>query len=181
MTSAVLTSIAKIWPAFYPQQKFISTDSRIDAIVMFKTYFLKYHHVLLVDSKCTEYRSEKMIHIDISFISMTLEFTDFILTLTNQPEEVIASIGIALSLIFTEKQKISSSDNTIIIKPLLYNYPQETKFSDIRTNCVGRLVSLRGYVNRLSLPKPIVTGGQFICNKCSHPNWVYFEDGIHFC
>lgn len=121
-------------------------------------------------------RGERYLRIDASAVASCFEYSDFLATLVQQPLEVIGTIGVALSLMFT-LQTSSSSQDLIIVRPLLHNLPQVTSFAEIRSNIVGNFVSLRGYVTRIALPTAHVVCASFLCNKCGATNKVYLSDG----
>ena len=169
-----LSFIKQIWPAFYLQEKFSSTDSRVDAIRMFQQFFQDHMALFLLPQSQLDSRGEKMIYLNIMDISVKLQYSDFISTLCSQPNEVINALGIALSLVFSIQQH-----RFLIIKPILHNLLPETRFEDLRSNMIGRFVTLRGYIIRLSLPQPYVICGVFQCNKCKYKNHHYFIEGIY--
>ena len=169
-----LNFIKQIWPAFYLQEKFSPKDSRVDAICMFQQFLQQNESLFLLPQAQLDSRGEKLIYLNITDIAASLQYSDFISTLCSQPNEVINALGIALSLVFSVQQH-----KFLIIKPILYNLLPETKFEDIRSNTIGRFVSLRGYIIRLSLPQPYIICGVFQCNKCSFKNHHYFIEGIY--
>lgn len=174
LKSEEVNFIQQIWPAFYLQEKFSAKDSRLDAICMFQNFFHQNSSLFLTAQAQYDARGERMIFLDIMLIASTLHYSDFISTLCSQPNEVIHAIGIALSLIFSLQQH-----KFLIIKPILYNLLPEIRFQDIRSSMIGRFVSFRGYVIKLSLPQPYIICGIFQCNKCKFKNYHYFIEGIY--
>ena len=59
----------------------------------------------------------------------------------------------------------------------VYNYDPLTQLKNIRANCYGKFVALRGTVVRVSNIKPICTKMAFICNACGNTQSFPLPDG----
>jgi DNA replicative helicase MCM subunit Mcm2 (Cdc46/Mcm family) len=100
------------------------------------------------------------------------------------PMQVIGSLGIALSLLVYVRTRVPY-DNDISLKrvqarivDLSSNYCYS--FADLKANAVGRLVSIRGHVIKVSATRPLICRAKFSCTKCGNENlWFPFEDGIY--
>lgn len=51
-------------------------------------------------------------------------------------------------------------------------------FSDIKSVTVGQLVTVIGYVVRVTASRPMVIEGSFKCPKCGQYTQKYFRDGL---
>jgi DNA replication licensing factor MCM6 len=66
--------------------------------------------------------------------------------------------------------KIAQGDASLLSKSYftlaIYNLPQSTKIRELRTLCLGRLMSVYGTVTRTTDAKPELILGSFQCNLC---------------
>lgn len=59
----------------------------------------------------------------------------------------------------------------------VYNYDPLTQLKNIRANCYGKYVALRGTVVRVSNIKPLCTKMAFICSACGNVQSFPLPDG----
>ena len=105
-----------------------------------------------------------------------LPFSDCEISLRLRPAEVSGFIGIALSLVARKLHPYF--EGTVVIKPRFYGLNADMSFGDMKSSCVGQMVSIRGHVVRASACRPLVESAAFMCAKCMRYTHVRFEDGI---
>ena len=88
--------------------------------------------------------------------------------------------GIAINLIIFSYVKLKNPniDEFRIHFPRILNLKPNTQYGHLKSSIVGHLVSLKGYVVRVSACSPLVISACFSCSKCSQYTRVTFEDGI---
>lgn len=143
-----------VWPKFFPRDKFILQDKRIAAITMFCDFFKVDGKALLKKLDATQ---EKSLYFDVSSVSHLLPFPDFVDTLKTRPNEVIGCLGCAISILKT-KEFSSNISEPFCIWPRFQNFDEDCAFTDLKSGAVGQLVSIRGYVVRVSPCKTLIEG-----------------------
>jgi DNA replicative helicase MCM subunit Mcm2 (Cdc46/Mcm family) len=126
-------------------------------------------------------RLKDSVILNIPAVQITIKLPDFVETLKSRPKDVIGSIGIALSVVLYYRNNMPNPQLKYIhpISPRLYNLQPYIPYSELKSGALGKLVSVVGYVVRVSHSHHLITGGTFICNKCLTSFMVYFEDGIY--
>ena len=89
-----------LWPKFFPRDKFMLQDKRVAAITMFCDFFKGEGKALISKLDPTQ---EKSLYFDVSSVSQSLPFPDFIDTLRTRPNEVIGCLGCAISILKTRE------------------------------------------------------------------------------
>lgn len=59
----------------------------------------------------------------------------------------------------------------------MYNYDPLTQLKNVRANCYGKYIALRGTVVRVSNIKPLCTKLAFVCGSCGDVQGVPLLDG----
>lgn len=59
----------------------------------------------------------------------------------------------------------------------VYNYDALTQLKNVRANCYGKYIALRGTVVRVSNIKPLCTKLAFVCGTCGDVQSVPLPDG----
>ena len=171
---------------------YFTRHQRYAAIQLFKNFLenqctcldkqkIYQHSCLLRNVKKTPNVDELNAELDLSFISSTFPYDDFISTLTCDPQEVIGCLNMAVSVLLWEFIKTSPNAplQPLPIYVRLYNLPSRyALYSELKANSCGRLVGIRGHVIRVSACNPLIASGNFRCTKCSGQTTKYFADGI---
>ena len=165
--------LSRLWPRYFPKDKFWGDDKRIGAVEMFIAFFQSESGKELVPANIT--CDVLSVEIDIPSMQRALPFSDFVSMLQTRPKEVIGCIGIALSIIFAVTVPAQKSLTCI---PRFVGLTTELSFGELKSGTVGQLVAIRGYVVRASHCRPLIEGALFSCGKCFVDTFTYFEDGI---
>ena len=166
-----------IWRNYFPKDKFHHQDSRLIAVELFFDFFgAGAGRRLIAD---VDPAREASVYFDISVVQSLIAFPDFVSTLRTKPNEVIGCIGCAISILKT-KELSSNIAEPFCIWPRFQNFQEpDTDFGDLRSGIVGQLVSISGYVVKVSNCRPLIEGGFFQCSRCQQNTWATFEDGIY--
>lgn len=65
----------------------------------------------------------------------------------------------------------------LVFVPRVYNYEPLTQLKNVRANCYGKYVALRGTVVRVSNIKPLCTKMAFLCAACGEVQSFSLPDG----
>ena len=166
-----------IWCNYFPKDQFHDEDRRLSAIELFFDFFGAGEGRQLISH--VDPARESSVYFDISVVQSLLPFADFVSTLRTKPNEVIGCIGCAISILKT-KEFTSNFAEPFCLWPRFQNFQEpDTDFGDLRSGIVGQLVSISGYVVKVSSCRPLIEGGFFQCSRCHLNTWVTFEDGIY--
>ena len=72
-----------------------------------------------------------------------------------------------------------SSINIRLIYPQLVDLQPFVPFHELKSESLGRLVSILGYITRVSHSQHLIIGANFSCSKCNKEHSIAFEDGIY--
>lgn len=171
MNKQDLKTVELSWNRFFPNDRYFSNDRRIKLIELFKLFFCEHRDEMGLSFNFIE---KSAVDINIAQLSKLISFGDFLPTLRAQPVEVMGCIGIALSVIASSSQ----NSHFVCVYPKLNYLRPLTPFSELKSNYVGQMVSIQGYVIRVSPTAPLVTAAKFRCPKCSALCLIPFEDGV---
>ncbi|KAI8840963.1 DNA replication licensing factor MCM8 [Chytriomyces cf. hyalinus JEL632] len=92
-----------------------------------------------------------------------------------QPIETLAALALAFSdaLIAEFGDAVARTKRLVRIS----SYDQVTPLKDLKANLMGRFISIRGTIVRVSSIKPVVTQISFICSTCSQTQVLEQFDG----
>uniref|UniRef100_A0A8C5SJI8 DNA helicase MCM8 n=1 Tax=Laticauda laticaudata TaxID=8630 RepID=A0A8C5SJI8_LATLA len=117
---------------------------------------------------------------------------DFAVELRETPQRILDCMGLAIHQVLIrdlekhaaklqEQEGLPIDEEPIINVPLIharvYNYDPISQIKNIRANCYGKYVALRGTVVRVSNIKPICTKMAFICSTCGNTQSFPLPDG----
>ncbi|XP_066495222.1 DNA helicase MCM8 isoform X2 [Tiliqua scincoides] len=112
--------------------------------------------------------------------------------LRDMPQKILDCMGLAIHQVLSkdlekhaaelQKQEGLSIDEEPIINvphihARVYNYDPLTQLKNIRANCYGKYVALRGTVVRVGNIKPLCTKMAFICSACGNVQSFPLPDG----
>lgn len=83
--------------------------------------------------------------------------------------------------VFSLYPRSSAAVRSAVLRPVwvqLQNLHPTSTFSDLKSGSLGRLVSIVGYVIRVSHSHHMVTGATHVCGKCEANFMHYYEDGV---
>lgn len=171
-----LKYIESIWGKYFPKTQFYKEDNRMNLINILKDFFLSNTGIMLI--KDINLAMQKYVYFNVKKLAEVLPFDDFINVLKSTPNEVISCLGISLSLICKQQNPYVQELFIIYIRLYGFDLLDDICFSDIKSNTVDQLISIRGHVVRVSSCKPLIDYGLFLCPKCMNYTKVTFEDGI---
>uniref|UniRef100_A0A4W3JY03 DNA helicase MCM8 n=1 Tax=Callorhinchus milii TaxID=7868 RepID=A0A4W3JY03_CALMI len=110
--------------------------------------------------------------------------------LRDMPDKLLDCLGLAVHQLLTSDlerraaqlgQGLPNEEAPIVNVPFIqariYNYEPLTPLKNLRANCYGKYISLRGTVVRVSNVKPLCTRMAFTCNTCGDIQSLPFTDG----
>jgi DNA helicase MCM8 len=101
-------------------------------------------------------------------------FPDFAAALREEPDGVLKCMGVALCILRDDFEPEAPARRIIVriqsVSPL-------TPLRDIKSASVGKFVSVRGNIIRISAVRPLVLRMNFSCLKCGSELLVHFVDG----
>ncbi|XP_075563094.1 DNA helicase MCM8 isoform X2 [Pelecanus crispus] len=112
--------------------------------------------------------------------------------LRDMPQKILHCMGLAIHQVLTKdlerhaaelqaQEGLPLDGEAIINVPLIharvYNYDPLTQLKNVRANCYGKYIALRGTVVRVSNIKPLCTKLAFICGTCGDVQSVPLPDG----
>ena len=197
--------IKVLWPNYFPKVDFVACDPLIAVIDLFYDFFKTSKGNSILNSYQAIPQREN-VAIDVDSLRKSVDLLDFQETLLNRPNEIIGAISIAVSIINFEmlnyhrsNQSLSmgqQSNNGDITMSSLFHmnciYTSNlvplslqlrcvrpiVSFDRLKSDSLGKLVSVIGYITRISHSHHMISEAQFYCPKCERPCTVYFEDGV---
>ncbi|NXP43899.1 MCM8 helicase, partial [Heliornis fulica] len=112
--------------------------------------------------------------------------------LRDMPQKILNCMGLAIHQVLTKdlerhaaelqvQEGLPLDGEAIINVPLIharvYNYDPLTQLKNVRANCYGKYIALRGTVVRVSNIKPLCTKLAFVCGTCGNVQGVLLPDG----
>lgn len=171
---------------------YFKQHDRYGAIQAFKNFFdnqclcqgkhnIFSHKCILRNLQKTAHLEELNVTLDMSQMSASFQYDDFMSTLVSDPAEVMGCLNMAISLLIWEfsNAAVNFPCMPFPIYARLTKLPcQMSSFSDLKANACGRLVAIKGHVIRVSACSPLIAKGIFKCVKCSEITAKIFHDGI---
>ncbi|XP_043912385.1 DNA helicase MCM8 [Protopterus annectens] len=117
---------------------------------------------------------------------------NFSTELKDMPEKMLACMGLAVHQVLTkdlerhalelqEQEGLQSEEAPIVNVPCIhariYNYDPLTPLKNLRANCYGKYVALRGTVVRVGNIKPLCIKMAFVCVACGDIQSLPLSDG----
>ncbi|XP_074144000.1 DNA helicase MCM8 isoform X1 [Sminthopsis crassicaudata] len=177
---------------FYFSEVYSDSSPFVQKIQAFEDFFTK--HIELYDKD--EIERKGSILVDYKELIQDDKLTNLIpniaTELRDMPEKTLACMGLAIHQILTKdlerhaaelqaQEGLSSEGETIVNVPHIiarvYNYDTLTQLKNVRANCYGKYIALRGTVVRVSNIKPLCTKMAFLCATCGEIQSFSFPDG----
>ena len=177
LTAKEFGLVCRLWRNFFPHDLEPSTkdDQRVRLASTFFEFFMDQRTGgrLLTG---VEWCNHGNVFFDCHQLETLFNFQDFMMLLRTRPYEMIGSIGFALGLVADRRFPFGEP---LVLTPRFAQFEQPTPYAKLKSNIIGQLCSLRGYVVKVSAPRPLIEGAQFVCGKCGKGAWVRFQDGIY--
>ncbi|NXJ26884.1 MCM8 helicase, partial [Dicrurus megarhynchus] len=112
--------------------------------------------------------------------------------LRDMPQKILQCMGLAIHQVLTKDLERHAAElqvqeglpldrepiiNVPLIHARVYNYEPLTQLKNVRANCYGKYIALRGTVVRVSNIKPLCTNLAFVCATCGDVQGVPLPDG----
>ena len=168
-------ALARAWPSYFSkvEVEFNLMDPRVVVSRAFVTLFQKEKRLLL---RGIDLASDTVIALNYNDLLEKCPMGDFAETLRDEPEDMLACMGLALCVL-RARQTGFPSDRKITIR--IHNVEPLLPLRNLKSSVVGQFVAIRGNVIRVSAMRPLVTSMMFKCSKCGTSMEVYFEDGMY--
>jgi DNA replicative helicase MCM subunit Mcm2 (Cdc46/Mcm family) len=200
--SGQMVLLPQLWQIFFPKERYDRGDRRVIVVEAFiKCLSVNFQHVTreVIDSIINRHS----ILVNIQYLCKESGFPDCLSLLCTEPANMIGCIGCAVSVLLSQRLSVFNNNKLypIAIHPRFFsttitttyrlgsvcapvadlhsNCVPLTPFVDVKSNAVGKLVCIIGYVMRMTKIQPLVEYGSFICGKCGKQTLTYFEDGIY--
>jgi DNA replicative helicase MCM subunit Mcm2 (Cdc46/Mcm family) len=167
--------LEKLWTTFYPLEIYDPKDSRNELIQILIDFFQS-------DENGKRFLLGRnlgvtgTIHFNVQEMNKFFPFPDVEAVVIQKNIEFSGTIGLALSCI--ANTLFPYLEIPIIKYPAFYNLSKSLFFSDVKSTTVGKLISLKGHVVKVSPCRPLVIEGEFRCSKCLQNTRMKFLDGI---
>ncbi|KAH8937600.1 hypothetical protein BDL97_16G036800 [Sphagnum fallax] len=114
--------------------------------------------------------------VDFQLLHKQCSVGDFFVALEVAPHEALSCLGAAAYEVLFCTNKQVATPGKINIR--LHNHPDSLlALKSLKASCLGKLVSVRGTVVRMSVVKPLVKGMDFTCSKCTGVITRQFKSG----
>ncbi|KAM5246056.1 DNA helicase MCM8 isoform 2-T2 [Ctenodactylus gundi] len=181
----------KGWKLYF-SEGYSDSSLLIEKIQAFERYFTR--RIDLYDKD--EIERKGSILVDFKELTKDDEITTVMPNIGNElrdaPEKTLACMGLAIHQVLTKdleryatelqaQEGLSSDGETMVNVPHIYarvyNYEPLTHLKNIRANCYGKYLTLRGTVVRVSNIKPLCVKMAFLCAACGEIQSLSLPDG----
>uniref|UniRef100_A0A8C6X8P3 DNA helicase MCM8 n=1 Tax=Naja naja TaxID=35670 RepID=A0A8C6X8P3_NAJNA len=181
----------KGWKLYF-SEAYDDNSSFVQKIVAFETFFksrIEFYDKDEVERKGSILVDYKELICDKELVE---SLPDVAVELRDTPQRILDCMGLAIHQVLIkdlekhaaklqEQEGLPVDEEPIINVPLIharvYNYDPISQIKNIRANCYGKYVALRGTVVRVSNIKPICTKMAFICSTCGNTQSFPLPDG----
>ncbi|XP_058110155.1 probable DNA helicase MCM8 isoform X2 [Magnolia sinica] len=173
------TDIEKIWPNYFPQTEFSSEDNRRFKLIRELAHFLSTPPAAqLLLSQVKDDGGLWFLPVDFQQLQKICEVEEFYAALEVAPKEALLCMGAAVHMALLPKWKDCQLEDETRINIRLHNHPESTiALKNLKASYIGRLVSVRGTVVKVSTVRPLVVQMNFACGKCGAVITRIFPDG----
>ncbi|CAB3979134.1 DNA helicase MCM8-like [Paramuricea clavata] len=173
----------KNWHVYFPDDAYIPNSSLDQKIQAFQ------HYIESCADRFSQDEIETTGSIKFDFKELA-SHADILETLPNitedlkdSPVKTIEALSLAAYQMFVaDYEALSQSSVQLLfelprIQARIYNYDPLTPLKNLKANCYGKFVAIRGTVVRVSSVKPLVTHMAFMCNTCKETQVLPLSDG----
>uniref|UniRef100_A0A8C8VKP9 DNA helicase MCM8 n=1 Tax=Pelusios castaneus TaxID=367368 RepID=A0A8C8VKP9_9SAUR len=181
----------KGWKLYF-SEAYDDSSPFVQKIQAFEKFFT--HRIELYDKD--EIERKGSILVDYKELVQDKELIELIPSISTElrdmPQKILDCMGLAIHQVLTkdleryaaelqEQEGLPIDGEPIINVPHIharvYNYDPLTQLKNVRANCYGKYVALRGTVVRVSNIKPLCTKMAFICSTCGEVQSFPLPDG----
>ena len=189
--SAAPSNVPPSWSIYFPELTFSEEDRRAELVATLARFFSSEIGFELVKHVRTVAERELMLELDYDALKARADIPDLFAALEMAPAEGLPCLRAAVhEVVFNSPVgrrelpgvQIPAAAARVAAPPRvdvhLVNVPDShITFGELRSRNVGRLVSIRGTVTRVSPIKPLVVALGFACEKCEATQMCRFADG----
>ncbi|XP_026418412.1 probable DNA helicase MCM8 isoform X1 [Papaver somniferum] len=169
--------ISKIWSMYFPETEFPSNDQRLKLITDLSDFFSSTIGANLV-FQVKHGEGPLYLPIDLQQLRKICNVESFYIFLEDEPRLALSCMGASVHKVLLPKGIESESEDGIKINIRLHNYPESViALKNLKAAYIGKLVSVRGTVVKVSTVRPLVVQMTFECPKCSSKIARTFPDG----
>ncbi|KAJ0983920.1 hypothetical protein J5N97_002276 [Dioscorea zingiberensis] len=176
-SSAVTGEVARVWPSYFPDVEFSMDDRRFKLVAELAGFFSspQANHLL---SQVQEDCGLFFLQVDIQQFRKVCGVEEFYAALEVAPKEALLCMGAAVHMSLLIAEKNCPLEDTEKMNIRLYNHSDAMiTLKNLKAAYIGRLVSVRGTVVKVSTVKPLVMQMNFTCAKCGAIITRIFPDG----
>ncbi|XP_067900466.1 DNA helicase MCM8 isoform X1 [Heterodontus francisci] len=179
----------KGWKLYF-SEAYVGNSPFVQKISTFEKFFT--NHIDLYDKDEIERKGSILIDFKelVNEEELTAIMPNLATELRDMPEKLLDCLGLAVHQVITRdlerqaaqlEQGLPNEETPIVNVPFIharvYNYEPLTSLKNLRANCYGKYVALRGTVVRVSNVKPFCTRMAFTCNTCGDIQSLPLPDG----
>ncbi|XP_044865741.1 DNA helicase MCM8 isoform X2 [Mauremys mutica] len=181
----------KGWKLYF-SEAYDGSSPFVQKIQAFEKFFTR--HIELYDKDEIERKGSTLV--DYKELIQDKELIELIPSIStdlrDMPQKILDCMGLAIHQVLTkdleryaaelqEQEGLPIDEEPIINVPHIharvYNYDPLTQLKNVRANCYGKYVALRGTVVRVGNIKPLCTKMAFICSTCGYIQSFPLPDG----
>ncbi|XP_039132044.1 probable DNA helicase MCM8 [Dioscorea cayenensis subsp. rotundata] len=170
-------AVVRVWPSYFPDVEFAMDDRRSKLVTELAGFFSSpqaNHLISQVQDDCGLF----FLQVDIQQFRKVCGVEEFYAALEIAPKEALLCMGAAVHMSLLLKEKNCPLEYTEKINIRLYNHPDAMiTLKNLKAAYIGRLVSVRGTVVKVSTVRPLVMQMNFSCGKCGSVITRVFPDG----
>lgn len=169
--------LLKLWPIYFPDIDFSKDDRRFNLITQLFCFFSTPSAQSFLCQVKDEY-GVPFLPVDFQQLYKVCEVEEFYAALEVEPKEALLCMGAAVHMAMLSKWKNCNVETEGKIKIRLHNHPESMiSLKNLKAAYIGRLVSIRGTVVKVSTVRPLVVQMDFACEKCGASITRVFPDG----
>ncbi|KAK8940615.1 hypothetical protein KSP39_PZI010553 [Platanthera zijinensis] len=167
---------ASLWPFYFPEAEFAIEDKKFKLVSKLTDFLSSPQSATILSN--VHYDTCVFIPIDFKQLQTVCWVDEFYVALKEAPKEALLCMGAAAHMALLLKGKYCHIDDVEKINTRLYNHPDSAiTLKNLKSASIGKLVSVRGTVVKVSTVRPLVTQMDFTCAKCGDITTRVFPDG----
>eukprot|EP00268_Persea_americana_P053269 TRINITY_DN6019_c0_g1_i1.p1 TRINITY_DN6019_c0_g1~~TRINITY_DN6019_c0_g1_i1.p1 ORF type:complete len:780 (+),score=167.53 TRINITY_DN6019_c0_g1_i1:142-2481(+) len=169
--------MSKMWSNYFPGVEF-SEDNRRFKLMTELAHFFSSPSAQSLISQVKDDDGLLSLPVNFQQLRKICQVEEFYAALEVEPKEALSCMGAAVNMVLSSKWKNHQFEAEEKINIRLHNHPESTiALKNLKAAYIGRLVSVRGTVVKVSTVKPLVVQMNFVCGKCGAIIMRIFPDG----
>ncbi|KAJ8637003.1 hypothetical protein MRB53_011270 [Persea americana] len=169
--------MSKMWSNYFPGVEF-SEDNRRFKLMTELAHFFSSPSAQSLISQVKDDDGLLSLPVDFQQLRKICQVEEFYAALEVEPKEALSCMGAAVKMVLSSNWKNHQFEAEEKINIRLHNHPESTiALKNLKAAYIGRLVSVRGTVVKVSTVKPLVVQMNFVCGKCGAIITRIFPDG----